>query len=253
MSNSIIRAIKQQIADALLADPYFATIPVMPIVSNEIQSQLQEGQYRAYPLTIFVDWISLHNSDPETPGPWFNNGAFMIEVLELPSMNTTGVDVDEVAENVANVLHLNQLDSVNTCCVNGITKLDNDEYQRNSRLIAVSFPFGFQPRILPAIGPVVISPLTQGNQTVSLSCVTAGAAIFYTLDGSYPAPRNPAAVLYAPFKALLAEDGTPLLSEAGQPLYSENSLNILAGQLLRARAWLAGFSQSQPDSSQFQY
>jgi len=253
MSNSIIRAIKQSIADALLGDPFFANIPVMPIVANEIQTQLQEGQYRAHPLTVFVDWISLHNSDVQTPGPWFNNGAFIIEVLELPSMNDTGVDVDEVAENVANILQMNQLDSDNTVVVDGITKLDNDEWQRNSRLVAVSFPFGFKPRNIPQIAPVVISPLTQGNQSVLLSCVTPGAAIFYTLDGSYPAPRNPAARFYGVTVPLLDDQGNTLRDDQGNVLYSGGPIAVLAGQLLKARAWLAGYRAATPDTSQFQY
>lgn len=253
MSNSIIRSIKQSIADALIADPFFANIPVMPIVANEIQTQLQEGQYRAHPLTVFVDWISLHNSDVQTPGPWFNNGAFIIEVLELPSMNDTGIDVDEVAENVANILQMNQLDSVNTVVVDGITKLDNDEYQRNSRLVAVSFPFGLKPRILPQIAPVVISPLTQGNQVVSLSCVTPGAAIFYTLDGGYPSPRNPSSELYIAPRVLTDQNGNLLTDENGNNLISGSFINVVVGQLLKARAWLAGYRSSTPDFSQFQY
>ncbi len=37
-------------------------------------------------------------------------------------------------------------------------------------------------------------------QTVTLSSDQAGAAIFYTLDGSQPAPRGPTSILYtAPF------------------------------------------------------
>ncbi len=229
MSNSLIRAIKQQIADTLLGDPYFANIPVWPVVKNVVLIQIQTGQYEANPLTVLLDWLSVQSSNADTPGPWFNNGVFLAEVLEIPAMNDNGPDIDEVAENVANILHLAALDSQNVAVIDGITKADNDEFQRNSRLLRISFPFGIKPRTVPPIAPVVISPLTQGNQTVSLSCVTPGAAIFYTLDGSYPAPRNPSASLYSA------------------------PVSVAAGQLLSSRAWLASYAAAQPEVSQFQY
>jgi len=253
MSNSLIRAIKQDIADALLADPYFDTIPVMPIVQNDVLNEIQQGQYKANPVTVLIDWLSLHNANPDNPGPWFNQGVFLVEILEIPALNISGPDVDEVAENVANTLHLAMLQSQNAAVVDGIGKADNDEFGRNVRQVRITFPFGFTPRVLPSVETVTIQPLTQGDQTVTLSCVTPGAAIFYTLDGSYPAPRNPAAVYYQPYMPLLNENGQQLLSESGQPLSVTNALSVLAGQLLKARAWLAGFTSAQPDTNQFQY
>ena len=38
-----------------------------------------------------------------------------------------------------------------------------------------------------------------GSQTVTLSCATAGASIYYTLDGSYPSAVNGATLYSAPF------------------------------------------------------
>lgn len=71
--------------------------------------------------------------------------------------------------------------------------------------------------ILGAGSPPTVAVLGGG---IILSSATPGAAIFYTLDGTAPIPRNPAAVLYtAPFSAA-------------------------SGATLRARAWLAGFTAS---------
>ena len=229
MSNSIIRAIKQEIADALLADPYFATIPVLATVKNDVLNEIQAGQDHAHPVTVLVDWLSLHNTNPDTPGPWFSQGIFLVEIMENPALNLTGPDVDEVAENAANVLHLAMLESQNTAVVETITKADNDDLRRNVRQVRLTFPLGFQPRVLPALEEVTIYPLTQGSQSVTLACLTPGAALFFTLDGSYPSPRNPSASLYV------------------------SPVGVSSGQLLQARAWRAGYAAPQPATSQFQY
>jgi hypothetical protein len=63
--------------------------------------------------------------------------------------------------------------------------------------------------------PVISTP----SGTFAINCATPGAAIFYTLDGSNPTPRN--GTLYAaPFAAT-------------------------SGQVLTARAWLAGWLASE--------
>jgi hypothetical protein len=70
---------------------------------------------------------------------------------------------------------------------------------------------------LPQVATPVIS---NTSSSVSVSCATAGAALFYTLDGSNPSPRN--GTLYtAPF--------TPS-----------------AALTLKVRGWLAGYLASEP-------
>ena len=68
--------------------------------------------------------------------------------------------------------------------------------------------------------PGITATGTSVPQTIGLSSDQPGAAIYFTLDGSQPAPRGPTAMLYsAPF----------VVSEPC---------------LLRARAWLAGYTAS---------
>jgi hypothetical protein len=67
--------------------------------------------------------------------------------------------------------------------------------------------------------PKVATPVTvQGVGVVTMSCATAGAAIFYTVDGGMPTPRN----------------GT---------LYS-GAVSLTAGQVVKARGWLMGYLSS---------
>ena len=72
------------------------------------------------------------------------------------------------------------------------------------------------------VPPKLASPgCTQQNGLLTMSCATAGAAIFYTLDGSLPLPRNPMAFLYT----------APVTS--------------VPGATLKARAFLAGYLNSE--------
>jgi len=74
---------------------------------------------------------------------------------------------------------------------------------------------------VPQLDPPAISSAgSHAPQTVTLTSDTAGTAIYYTLDGSQPAPRSPSSILYtAPFA-------------------------VNAAALLRTRAWLAGYVAS---------
>jgi hypothetical protein len=86
--------------------------------------------------------------------------------------------------------------------------------------IAVRTQAGASYAIPQLDAPVISSAGYLSPQTVTLASDQAGAAIFYTLDGSQPAPRGPTSILYtAPFV-------------------------IAAPSLLRTRAWLAGFVAS---------
>ena len=75
--------------------------------------------------------------------------------------------------------------------------------------------------------PGITSSGSAPPQTVGLSSDQPGAAIYFTLDGSQPAPRGPTSMLYtSPF----------VVSEPC---------------LLRTRAWLAGFVASAEARASF--
>jgi hypothetical protein len=48
-----------------------------------------------------------------------------------------------------------------------------------------------------AVDKVATPGAEVAGASLTLSCATSGAAIYYTLDGSYPGPGNAEAVLYA--------------------------------------------------------
>jgi hypothetical protein len=56
-----------------------------------------------------------------------------------------------------------------------------------------------------------------GGETITLTCATVGASIYYTTDESFPGPSNPAATLYT--VALAPVDGQVLRAAAYAPDY----------------------------------
>jgi hypothetical protein len=76
-----------------------------------------------------------------------------------------------------------------------------------------------QPAIAPAAG--------AAPQAVTITCGTAGAAIYYTLDGSHPHAGNALAVLYA------------------------GPVNVVAAGTLRARAFKDGYVGSNASAADF--
>jgi hypothetical protein len=78
------------------------------------------------------------------------------------------------------------------------------------------------------------------NNLATLTCATAGAAIYYTLDGSFPS--NPTIAI----KPLSVTDATP----NGEPVNPQSTLYVApfavqSGQCIRAAAYMNGFNTGQ--------
>jgi hypothetical protein len=67
---------------------------------------------------------------------------------------------------------------------------ERDKYLHTLVTLGTGWGMDFDPRVLDPQGA------SAGVNVQALSCPTAGAAIWYTTDGSYPSPKNTAAVQY---------------------------------------------------------
>lgn len=252
--NSLIRALKQSVADRLLGQAYFASIPVLVKIDKDILNSIQQGTLPLQSqVAVFIGGLSMRNPNPNTPGPYFDDARLMIDVLENPSFNTGLPNCDEIAETIMRLLHpFTPLNGNEASYITDFSEAEDETY--NMRRIYLHLPVGFQRISIPPIAAVVATPSTpaQGDQTVTLTCATLGAPIWFTTDGTTPSPLNPSSQMYIPSLPglLLAQSGFILETEDGPTI---QPLVISPGTKLRARAWLAGYAASNPSETNLQY
>jgi hypothetical protein len=213
--SSILASIQQEIADRLLADAFFATIPVLIEVPRDMAFELQAGVAAAGTYGV-VQVPHAVVSAPTAPGPIFDPVELAIRFRENVPV-ATGPHALEVAETALALLHLYRPPTFNEVICAAPQAL-----QRVIEPNVVTYEVRVRTQACAAYAVAQLAPPTiasaglQSPQTVTLSEATPGAAIFYTLDGSQPSPGSPTAALYtAPFA-------------------------VSAPGLLRTRAWLAG-------------
>ncbi len=217
--SSVLMSIQQEIADRLLADPFFATIPILVEQPRDVSYELQASIAAAGTYGIvLVPQATVSAST--APGPIFDPVEIAVIVRENIPV-TSGPHALEVAETALALLHL-----FRPTTINEVLSAAPHALQRMNEPGVVAYEIRVRTQAGAAYAvpqldaPTISSAGTHSPQTVTLASDTTGAAIYYTMDGSQPAPRSPTSILYtAPFA-------------------------VNAPTRLRVRAWLAGYVAS---------
>jgi Chitobiase/beta-hexosaminidase C-terminal domain len=220
---SLLATLQQQCADRLQSDPLFANVPVLTERIADIESEVARalgplnGQSGKTGLVAILLTPTANVNFENVFGPFFDDIKIVVRVIENVPVNQdpatgTNVAAADAAEKICSLLHHFQPDSASgpITAQKPSIALGNDP--RN-----LSYDCHFKASGgLTTIPPQAATPAININSgAYTLTCATAGAAMFYTLDGSSPMPRN--GTLYtAPF--------TPA-----------------TGQILDVRAFLAGY------------
>jgi hypothetical protein len=216
---SVLVSIQQEIADRLLADPFFAAIPVLVETPRDMAFDLQAGVAAAgiYGV-VMVPQATV--TAPGAPGPIFDPVEIAVRIRENIPV-AAGPHALEVAETALALLHLYRPDSINeVLCAAPNALVRVNEPNVVAYEIRVRTQAGASYAVPQLNAPTIASAGTATPQTVALTSDQAGAAVYYTLDGSQPSPRGGTSFLYtAPFAL-----STPAI--------------------IRTRAWLAGYLAS---------
>jgi hypothetical protein len=223
---SILQQIQGDCAGALVADPFFANVPVLT-------ERLQDPGSRVdLALNSLGACVSLATPvatvrRPNQPGPYFERVRIVARVVEHVAVNQntaaggTGKGALEIAEHVCAVLHHFRPQSLSETVVCDDPTI---ELAKDPGRLAYDVNFQTQGGLAYALPVLDLPSITQAGGTIAIALAASsgvpvpGAATFYTTDGTWPAPRN-GALYTAPFAA------TP-------------------GQTVRASAWLAGYLSS---------
>jgi hypothetical protein len=230
----VLQQLKTEVVDRLLADPFFGDSPGIPVLDervHELENEIDKAINQISGLCVLVT-IPRANVSPQAQnlagigserGPYFDSCTVVIRVFETPLINPqnnfdgTGKTGLETAVTIAALLHLFLPAGANEPLVCISVGLGNDP-DRVSYDVVLSHRGGIKYTI-----PQVATPaISYDAGDVTITCATAGAAIFYTTTNAEPTPRS--GTLYtAPFASA-------------------------SGVKVRARAWLAGYLGSKESS-----
>ncbi len=201
LTMSILEQTELAIAGRLAADSYFAQIPIVvmrPRASGtfaEIQSRIDAAlngtlaQAGGVGAAVTVLMPIGDCEKPNLPGPQLTF-VYTVRVQELVQLNMSPAGTRKSAEEIA----LYALGLLHQCSLNGRQVLTAEAHTLTPSLdFAPRLTYDLRLRQLGALPQPVrcAAPvIALSGDTATLTCATAGAAIYYTTDGSYPSPAN---------------------------------------------------------------
>ena len=140
---------------------------------------------------------------PTAPGPIFDPVELAVRFRENVPVST-GPHALEVAETALALLHLYQPATINEvvyAAPKALARVNEPNVVAYEIRVRTQAGAGYAVPQLDA--PVISSAGSVSPQTVTLSSDAPGAAVFYTLDGSQPAPRGAdGGFLYGAFRCV---------------------------------------------------
>ena len=204
-----VNLLQNELRDRLLADPYFADITVLSEREGNISYIIAKGlklltkKDDKIGVAVIVGLFSADVNNDNVPGPHFDDGATLATVFENPLLNSgaagTGKAAVDIAVRAAQILHHYYPAGIGqTLLVTGKPAVDPVlDLPPGIVGYSVRVAIALDSIVLGKVGQCTISPAGGAvPQEVTLTCETAAASIYYTLDYSYPYAGNTNATLY---------------------------------------------------------
>jgi hypothetical protein len=221
-----LSSIQAGILTLLQAEPYFSDITILEQDAKELEFKIAEAVGRIG-VCVIIEHPKMTVPNPNVPGPYgaYTVSVFVYENTIINRSDTgTGKVASDIAEYVASTCHLKWFDALaETMKISrdAISMIDQGG-ENNEELVWVvkMETTGGINLSVPAVATPGIAD--NGSGTLTLTCATGGAAMFYTVDNTAPSPRN--GTLYtAPFA-------------------------VGSGVKTRVTGWLAGYTVSAESS-----
>lgn len=190
----------------LLASPDLAEVEILlqrkGVTESDIEtalsvlnSRVEGGKIGA---CVIIIMPSLTPVSEDVPGPLYSIN-MVVQVIEQPMFNTgatgTNLTAEQLAQKVRMLFQHFSNGQGGTYAFAGMEPIAVAEGQ-------ISYGVRFQRQAGDTAAQIVTMPSISSTgpaapATVTITCATAAAAIYYTTDGSYPSSANEAATLYA--------------------------------------------------------
>lgn len=199
-------------------DPYYFDIPILTERLQNIDAKVEQIVGKAGGICIVLITTTFGEPLVNLPGANFGKIGFVARTYENVKTNPTGKEAQHVALHTAALWSQLKPDALSSPL-----KLDDPgvALAEDPRFLVYgtqALTEGGTKIEIPRLEDVTID--ASNLNAIALAQATPGRAIFYTLDSSFPAPRNPNAHLY-------------LATFIAAP-----------GVTVRARAYLAGYISS---------
>lgn len=202
-----LQSIQFDVGNYLRSDNYFVDVPVYILRDEQIQTRLdmalagKETKGGKAGVAVLVMMPTADCSKPNAAGPALGASITCL-TLENPEINMlegvgTKKPCEEVAMNVAQRIHHLELVGVCGC----LFAAKDCVTPTRDYLPRIGYETKFSALLpLTKLPRVALPRLTQNGLAVTLTPITEGSVMFYTLDETFPGAGNAAALLYnAPF------------------------------------------------------
>jgi hypothetical protein len=240
-----LEQIQEDIFQLLLSLPQLQTVNIVLerrfIVNQEVQMDAvwQTPRNGATGNGILIEMPEVEVKSDNVSGPpqvvlmkfvLFQNG----DAALLPGGVGGGFFAEQLEQTVLDALHLQSFGALGTLRATGKFSTPAREYDFvNARRLTLRLE-PLATKQTPRTAPITAN-LAAGN--CSLACATAGAKIYYTLDGSFPANSDVAVLL-------LPQGNVPAAVNAASNPYIA-PFAVTSGQVIRAAAYLAGYNPGE--------
>lgn len=211
---SILETLQSDVANYLNQDPYFSTIEIVAprteraagVIDAALAGARKKNGKTGACVQVLMPMCDVDK--PSAPGPAMEI-AIIVRVQEYPVINMGDLGTLKSAEDIA-LWAANQLHHFHPVGITGPLFPAPDFITPNPAFLPrVTLDIKFRALVQMARRKKVATPIISpdsGNvgTLVTITCATANATIYYTTDGTFPAPGN-GTEYTAPFEAVTAE------------------------------------------------